>query len=180
VTDPAAELGGWHPPDPRQASLLTEFIEHSTAHAAPASRDCLPDHLTASALVLDPEGTRVLLCLHRKVGLWLQFGGHVEPSDATLADAALREAREESGLATVELHSATPVQLDRHGAPCSAKARHHLDVQFLALAVASSAPVVSEESLDVRWFDVGALPEKTDHAVTELVAAALRRLNGRD
>ena len=40
----------------------------------------------------------VLLTLHPRVGQWLQLGGHCEPDDATIADAAAREGREESGI----------------------------------------------------------------------------------
>lgn len=116
-----------------------------------------PDHVTASAVVLDPDGTATLLVLHRKVGLWLQPGGHVDDVDVSLAAAALREATEETGVAGLTV-DATPVALDRHPAPCGAE--HHLDVQFLVRAPGRVAPVVSEESLDVRWWPVDALPEQ--------------------
>ena len=56
----------------------------------------------------------MLLTLHRKGGFWAQFGGHCEPSDTTLADAALREAREESGIEELRLVGDGPVDLDRH------------------------------------------------------------------
>jgi len=119
----------------------------------------------------------VLLCLHRKVGLWLQFGGHIEQQDASLGDAALREAQEESGIADLKLVGTAVIQLDRHPAPCQPEARHHLDVQFLALTQTVRLPVVSEESLDVRWFDVTALPDQTDDAVRRLVDVCVRSLN---
>ena len=114
-----------------------------------------PDHLTASAVVL--SGQQVLLVLHRKVGLWLQPGGHVDDDDTSLAAAALREATEETGVAGLVVDPA-PLRLDRHPAPCGAE--HHLDVQFLVTAPAAAVPVVSAESLDVRWWPVGALPEQ--------------------
>jgi 8-oxo-dGTP pyrophosphatase MutT (NUDIX family) len=173
VTDPFAELRRWTAPTPSQRVLQQEFVAHSNSHANPASRDCLPDHLTASALVLSTDGTQVLLALHRKVQIWLQFGGHVEPEDQSLAEAALREAREESGIPQVELRSSSPVQLDRHPAPCAQQARHHLDVQFVATASPQARVVVSDESWDVQWFDVAALPTPTDDAVRRLVRAAV-------
>jgi 8-oxo-dGTP pyrophosphatase MutT (NUDIX family) len=116
-----------------------------------------PDHVTASGVVLDPTGRATLLVLHRKVGLWLQPGGHVDDGDASLAAAALREATEETGVAGLAVDPA-PVALDRHPAPCGA--RDHLDVQFLVRAPGQAAPVVSAESLDVRWWPVDALPEQ--------------------
>ncbi len=168
-----AELASWQPPTPSQALLRDDFVAHLDKHENGWARSCRPDHLTASALVVNTTGTRVLLCLHRKVGLWLQFGGHIEDTDASVADAALREAREESGIDALTLVGGGPVRLDRHAAPCDVKARHHLDVQFLALTPDGAEPTVSSESLDVRWFTPDALPEQTDDAVRQLVADAV-------
>ncbi len=166
-------LDGWSAPDPGQELLRQDFLAHARTYELPDDRDCLPDHVTASALVVSSTDDAVLLCWHRKVDLWLQFGGHVERGDASLADAALREAREESGLLDLTLRSPVPTRLDRHGAPCSAKARHHLDVQFTAVVAGQPTPTVSEESYDVRWFPANQLPDLTDDAVRTLVAASL-------
>ena len=146
----------------------------SEALAAPdgASRTRQAGHLTASGVVLDPAGACVLLVLHRKVGLWLQPGGHVDDTDASLATAALREAAEETGVPGLVVDP-VPVDLDRHPAPCGA--REHLDVRFLVRAPALVAPVVSEESLDVRWWPVDALPEQRVD-LSPLVRAGLARL----
>jgi 8-oxo-dGTP pyrophosphatase MutT (NUDIX family) len=127
------------------------------AHPDGLRRTHRPDHVTASAVVLDPPGAATLLVLHRKVGLWLQPGGHVDDTDPSLAAAALREATEETGVAGLTVDP-VPVALDRHPAPCGAE--HHLDVQFLVRAPEQAAPVVSEESLDVRWWPVDDLPEQ--------------------
>ena len=97
---------------------------------------CTDGHVTASALVIDPERGRVLLTLHRKLRMWLQMGGHCEPEDATLAAAALREATEESGIAGLTLLPGGPVRLDRH--PIPAPCHWHLDVQYAALAPAGA------------------------------------------
>ena len=70
-------------------------------------------HLTASCLVLDESGERVLLTLHKRAREWFQLGGHLEGGDTSLWDAARREAREESGIGTLEPLRG-PVQLDRH------------------------------------------------------------------
>ena len=144
LTDSARELlTGWTPHSASQVRLRDEFVDHLDANDDGWSRTCLPDHLTASMIVLDHTRTHVMLALHRKVGLWLQFGGHIEPGDRSVLDAAHRETREESGLADMVLPSGDPVQLDRHAAPCGAAARHHLDVQFLALTDRSASPAPS-------------------------------------
>lgn len=150
--------------------------ELSRFASALASRDGTarerPYHLTASAVVLDPSGAHVLLVLHRKVGRWLQPGGHVDPEDESLAVAALREATEETGVPGLVVDPG-PVHLDAHPAPCGADT--HLDVQFLVVAPGITAPVVSAESLNVRWWPVDALPEpRVD--LDALLAAGLARL----
>ena len=89
-------------------------------------------HLTASALVVNADRDRVLLTLHPKVGRWLQLGGHCEAGDRTLRDAAGREAREESGIAAVDV-SPAPIAVDRHAVPCAGGMSEHLDVQYLAV-----------------------------------------------
>ena len=165
-------LSEWKPPDDEQHRLRDDFIEHLDAVDDAWSRRCLPDHLTASAIVIDHSRTKVLLALHRKVRMWLQFGGHIEPRDRSVADAAHREVLEESGLTEVTLIKTHPLRLDRHPAPCAQDARHHLDIQFLGVTGSTATPKVSAESLDVQWFPVNALPAETDDAVRRLVAAA--------
>ena len=135
-----------------------------------------PLHVTASAAVLSPDGARTCLVLHAKIGQWVQPGGHLEPPDASVAGAALREVLEETGLAGSV--APVPLGLSRHPAPCRpGVVDWHLDVQFLVVAPAA-APQVSAESRDVRWFPVEALPDDLCGGVDELVElgrAALSR-----
>lgn len=56
----------------------------------------LPKQLTASGFVLHPD-RKVLLIHHRKLGVWLYPGGHVEGTE-TPDDAVIREIREETGI----------------------------------------------------------------------------------
>lgn len=171
-----AELAGYRPADPAQQQLRADFIAHLDAHADGLWRDGPVEHLTASCLVLDRTGTRVLLTHHRRGGFWAQFGGHCEPEDATLPQAALREASEESGLARLGLRSGV-IDLDRHELPPAfGPCRAHLDVRYVAVAPTVARPRVSEESLDVAWHDVDALPSSAVADLSRLVAAARARL----
>ena len=152
-------LTHWRAPDAEQESLRASYVDHLTAHPDGLWRSCFPAHLTAGALVLSHDGSQVLLNLHRKARRWFHFGGHLEEGDVTLAGAALREAVEESGL-TGLLVDAEPLHLSRHEvAFCDPRGPvDHLDVRFLARVDAGSLPVVSGESIDVRWWPVDALP----------------------
>ncbi|MET8546510.1 NUDIX domain-containing protein [Kitasatospora sp. NPDC004799] len=182
--DAVRTLTAWRPADQDQEQLRLDYLEHLAAQPEGLYRSCLPAHITASAAVVDPAAGRVLLTLHPKVGMWLQMGGHCEPGDRDLASAALREAVEESGIPDLVLlesgGSPVPAKLDRHLVRCTGKDRPentHLDVQYIALAPAGAQALISEESLDLRWFDYDRLPELTDHSVRDLVARA-RQLTG--
>lgn len=167
-------LARWSAPDEGQAALRDVFVAHATSHDEPGARACSPDHVTASALVVSSDLDRVVLVLHPKFDRWLQTGGHCEPGDASLADAALREAKEETGIDALVLDP-DPLLLSRHPVKCHEDG-HHLDVQFLAVAGPGSQPICSAESDDVRWFDLHDLPVDTDDSVRSLVAAARSRL----
>jgi 8-oxo-dGTP pyrophosphatase MutT (NUDIX family) len=140
------------------------------AHPDGVAKAGPPAHVTASCLVLDPGGERVLLTLHRKANEWFQFGGHLEVGDPTLWQAARREAREESGIDTLE-PLPHPVQLDRHTLVGSfGTCREHLDVRYAAVAPVGATAQVSAESHDVRWWPVDALPEGTRAELGPLVS----------
>lgn len=174
-TDAVEVLTAYQPADEQQRALRTEFLAYLGTHPDALSRECRPSHLTGSAIVLDPTGTRVLLDLHAKAKKWLQFGGHAEEGDATLAATALRESCEESGIPELRLLPG-PVLLDRHPAPCGAE--HHLDVMYVAIAPAGAHEQVSEESISLGWFDPEAIPEPTDDAVRRLARVGMARVRG--
>lgn len=173
--DAVATLTAWRPPTPRDEALRARFLAHLDARSDATTRDCFPDHLTAGTLVMAPAGDAVLLNHHRKAGAWFAFGGHPEPGDDTLAGVALREAHEESGLADLAFDP-VPLNLDEHAVDfCDPRGTvHHLDVRFLATAPADAAHRASPESLAVRWWPVGALPELSPDMRTLLDAARTR------
>jgi 8-oxo-dGTP pyrophosphatase MutT (NUDIX family) len=169
-TDALRALGAWRPADPQQDALRHAFLTLLHVRADACLRACEPGHVTCSAAVIDSAGEHVLLTLHPRVGYWLQLGGHCEPEDTTLAGAALREATEESGVDGLIVQS-EPV----HPITCSlGRPTRHFDVRFVVRAPEGAEPVRSDESLDLRWWPVDALPEGTDLA--PLMNAARERL----
>jgi 8-oxo-dGTP pyrophosphatase MutT (NUDIX family) len=174
--DAIARLTTWRAPDAAQASTRDAFLHHLARHPDAMAKGGPPAHFTGSVIVLDAELTSVLLTHHRKARQWFQFGGHFEPGDATIWHAASREAREESGLHNL---SVLPdiVQLDRHALVGEfGRCREHLDIRFAAIAQAGAEHAVSDESLDVRWWPIEALPEGTRVELAPLVASAVRVL----
>jgi 8-oxo-dGTP pyrophosphatase MutT (NUDIX family) len=129
-------------------------------------------HVTASAIVVDPERGQVLLCLHGRLHKWVQMGGHCEPEDATLSAAALREVREESGIDGLAI-SAEPIGLDVHPVRCKYGPSEHYDVRYAVLAPPGALEVCSPESKALGWFAPDDLPAPLAHATGPLVAPAL-------
>ena len=145
------------------------------------TRSAAPSHITASACVLSTDARATCLVLHARIGRWVQPGGHLDPGDHRLADAAARETAEETGLSGRILGG--PVMLSRHRAPCRpGVVDWHLDVQYLVEAE-RALPAVSAESIDVAWWDVAELPGLAEDGrladgVLPLVHRALARHAG--
>lgn len=169
-------LHGWAPSDSGDESLRHTMLAFLDSNPDACLRANRAGHFTASSLVLDASGAHVLLTLHPKVGRWIQLGGHCEPTDETVVDAALREATEESGIADLTID---PILLSAHTHPitCSLGApTRHLDLRFLVRAPDGARAVRSEESTDLRWWPVDALPDDAEReTIDHLVALADRR-----
>lgn len=173
-----ATLSGWEPPDAGQDSLRHAVLAFVAARDDACRRECVPGHVTASALVLDDAGDQVLLTLHRRLGRWVQLGGHCDEGDADIVAAALREATEESGVDGLRM-APELAAVHVHPVVCSLGVpTRHLDLQFVARAPAGARIAISDESEDLRWWPADALPEGTDHALAYLVSRALGRAPG--
>jgi 8-oxo-dGTP pyrophosphatase MutT (NUDIX family) len=138
-------------------------VEFVSRHAQPFDRGIPEGHLTGSAFVVSGDGQRVLLLHHRKLGCWLQPGGHGDPGEDSGEQVALREAVEETGLHDLVLHptAARPLDVDVHLIPArpGEPAHHHLDLRYLFVVRDGGALRRAEaESNDLRWFGWDELP----------------------
>lgn len=162
---------------PDEAPTVALFRELLGDAEDPFRRERVAGHFTASCWLVDRSGTRVLLTHHRKLGLWLQLGGHADGQRA-LPLAALREAEEESGLAGLGVDAAI-FDLDRHWIPRhkAVPAHWHYDVRYVVHAGDDEAYTISEESLDLAWRPIDALAEDaaTDTSVRRMAMKWLAR-----
>jgi 8-oxo-dGTP pyrophosphatase MutT (NUDIX family) len=131
---------------PREVSSRARFLAELDRLADPCDRQADPVHVTGSAIVVGPRGT--VLHWHKRLGGWMQPGGHVDPGESPW-QAALREAGEETGL-TLRHPAGGPrlVHLDVH----PAGPHVHLDLRYLVLAGDAEPQPPPDESQQVRWF----------------------------
>lgn len=167
-----ALLSEWEAPNLGQDSLRHAVLAFLDARDEACRRECVPGHVTASALVLDHSGSQVLLTLHPRLGRWVQLGGHCDDVDSDIVAAALREATEESGVADLRIDPDL-VAVHVHPVTCSLGVpTRHLDLQFVAHAPAGAQIAISDESVDLRWWPTDELPAGTDEALAYLVSRA--------
>jgi len=172
MIDPVHELlhdvRAHRPFDDRERDMCARMAAFLERYGPAAfERSLRPGHVTASAWIVDPERTQAVLLHHRKLGRWLQLGGHVD-GDPDVRRAAVREAREESGLRTLRLVTEDIYDIDVHRIPARAgEPEHdHYDVRFALEADPREPLVANEESHDVRWI---ALAELDRYAIDDSV-----------
>lgn len=176
------------PADPGEAEHRARMLELAAEPGDVLSRSHFaPGHFTASAFVLSPDGRELLLVEHRRLGRWLQPGGHVDPEDPDLAAAAGREVMEETGVAVgpedaLFDHQLGLLDLDVHVIPAHADrtepAHQHFDVRFLWQAK-HKALQPSAEVGAARWVPLAEVTGlSTDDSVRRVVAKLARRMQG--
>ncbi|MCC7633441.1 NUDIX hydrolase [Stenotrophomonas rhizophila] len=147
-----AQLADYAARQPEHAALADEFSTLLDDPENPFLRQRLAGHFTGSAWLVSTDGQRVLLTHHRKLDRWLQLGGHAD-GERDLAQVALKEAEEESGLGGLVLEDGGLFDIDKHWIP----ARHdvpghwHYDARYVVRALGSEQFALSEESLALAW-----------------------------
>jgi 8-oxo-dGTP pyrophosphatase MutT (NUDIX family) len=153
----ASELSRYRTPYAGEQRFVSSF-KTLLASEGCYRRDHLPGHVTASAFIVNRPRTKTLLLHHAKLGRWLQPGGHAD-GDERVLEVALREAREETGLESLNVLSSDIFDIDIHVIPKRQGVLEHLhyDVRFLLEADESEPLKQNEESLDLSWIDLGSI-----------------------
>jgi len=165
------------PYDAHEADSIERTSRFVRAHPDCFERTLHHGHVTGSAWVVDPMLQRALLTHHRKLGLWVQLGGHAD-GDRDVARVAMREAREESGLTTLRLVHDTIFDVDVHEIPgrLDEPAHLHFDVRFLLLADPGEPLCLSPESRALEWCELDALEALgVDSSVLRMAEKTRRR-----
>jgi len=165
------------PIDAREERSISEFLRIVPTLVDPCNKHADPTHITASAIVVsDTHGVeQVVLHKHKRLGLWLQPGGHIDV-DEQIADAAVREAREETGLDV--WHASEDglfVHVDVHPGP---RGHTHLDVRYVIVASYGQPNPGHDESPDVAWFSYDKALEVADEALVGALQAVRERFGG--
>jgi 8-oxo-dGTP pyrophosphatase MutT (NUDIX family) len=165
------ELRAFRPVRRKQQELREEALQRLEGEGGSfLARDAGSEHLTASCFVLSADFRSVLLALHKKAGVWLQLGGHVEAADSSAAATGLREAVEEGGIAEISLLSPRPVDIDRHSLVGSFGAcETHWDLGYLGVAAPGATPMISDESVDVAWWALSDLINTQPHLADRII-----------
>lgn len=164
------QLRTYRPSDPHEERMRVRILEFVRQNEDCFQRTLAAGHVTGSAWVINRERTHTLLVHHRRLGRWLQPGGHAEDESDALA-VAVREAEEETGLRVVPVSTAI-FDVDAHDIPARKKepAHVHYDIRYLVVADMTSRVVVSPESRGVEWVRLSqVVTMNTDESVLRMV-----------
>jgi 8-oxo-dGTP pyrophosphatase MutT (NUDIX family) len=159
---------------PAEQAILDRFIGLLEGEADPFSRENT-EHVTASTVIARASGAEALLRYHRRLGRWLQPGGHVEPEDDSVFDAALREAREETGIQNFRAPLGNRIlDLDVHDIPggVDQPPHRHYDVRYLLVAPSDAE---ASDAHRTRWVPFESLAGEDTEASLSRAAGKARQ-----
>lgn len=141
-------------------AFIVDFVQRESEFT---SRKTEEGHLTASAWITNPKRDRAVLLHHRKLDIWVQPGGHIDPEDGSLMTASLREATEETGLQQLKPVTDNIFDIDIHQIPARKNEPEHLhlDIRFW-FETEHEELVLSDESHNLSWMTMEQIQQVTD------------------
>jgi 8-oxo-dGTP pyrophosphatase MutT (NUDIX family) len=174
-----AMLRAFRTDDPAEAADVERTIALLEAgDEAFTRRHFDPGHVTASVFIIHLPNAQILLHHHRRLGKWLQMGGHVDPGEP-IRETALREGREESGLTDLMLIHDEPFDVNIHPIPAGKgePPHRHFDIRFIATTESpESATFDAAESRELGWFSLRDGAEKMNEPESRRAIAKMVRL----
>jgi len=145
-------LNNYHPIFEDEVIFKQRTIEFIKQHSDCFERSLEIGHITASAWLLDKNGTHALLLHHAKLNNWFQLGGHCDGNRDVLA-VAIKEAQEESGIENIVPVSTEIFDIDIHTIPANSReeAHDHYDIRFLLQVTSNEVVIQNRESKELRW-----------------------------
>ncbi len=145
------QLNKYRTPYEEESRFIADFIL-LTGDPLAYKRERLEGHFTASAWIVNRKRTHTLLTLHRKLGRWLQLGGHADGNE-NLLEVSMNEAKEESGLKSLSFVDKTIFDLDKHIIPerSHVPEHFHYDVRYILEADITEPLEKSNESISLAW-----------------------------
>ncbi len=156
-------LQNYFPKDQDEIRFKDEIIKFVNAHEDCFERSLAIGHITASAWLLNKDGSKALLMHHTKLDRWFQLGGHCDGDSDTCA-VACKEAQEESGIIHIEPVNGKIFDIDIHFIPDNPreKGHWHYDIRFLVQVVSDEKVVQNNESKELRWISKNPAELPTD------------------
>ncbi len=169
------------PADAKESSDIERMKSLIAAHPDIFSSACQIGHVTASAVIIEPQSRRTLLHYHKRLGRWLQVGGHTE-NETDMAQAALREAREETGLPDLAHFPPSdfpaPIDFDIHAIPQRGRIPEHMHLDFRYVLTSRQPSALAPnagESTRFRWLpfsDALSMYDRLDKSLIRLLRKA--------
>lgn len=186
MTKIVALLDNHRPADDKETQDIVTIKTLISQHPNILNMNCEVGHLTASAIVIDITTGRFLLHYHRRLGRWLQFGGHTD-YETDLAHVALREAQEECGLPDLAFlpnsHHPIPIDIDVHTIPENGDFPEHLHLDFRYVLTTSQPTILAPEageSTQFRWLTYDELlmmQDEIDASLLRLIRKTKSRID---
>ncbi len=159
-----AEVAARDPIDERERDSIAQVLAIVPGLARPFDVHAGPVHVTGSAFIVGPRG--IVLLRHRRLGIWVQPGGHIDPGEAPW-EGARREATEETGM-PVRLLDGQPelAHVDVHP---GGRGHTHLDLRYLFRADDADPAPPAGESQEVGWYPWVDAPRIAEAGMAEIL-----------
>ena len=159
ISDIVNQINDFNSSNIEEEGFVIQILDFIEKHKENIGRENPDGHLTASAWILNESKSKVLLIHHKKLNRWLQPGGHIEVEDSSMANAALREALEETNLKSIQFLNKSIYDIDVHLIPArkTEKEHYHLDFRFIFIADEKEIAQHSDEVKDMKWVELSTL-----------------------